>query len=438
MRSSRHRSRMRRSLWLAILGLNSALLPVTHAQAPTTPTAPSAPTAPNVRPAPPAAADPSHPTRTPGLSVTYSPHAVDRGCQMNMGPTGAAAWMRGYQLVVVSIQRHSPGHGILELGDVVLGAADQTFGPDTDPRMALGNAIGQAEASGRPLSLDILRGGQRQRVEVPLPSIGAYSPTWPARCPKSRRIVAEACRSLLDAQLPDGRVVTDGEIGTVLAGLLFLASGEPRYLDPARRAAYRVAELDYAGMSLNNWTMGYGGLLMAEYYLATGDDAVLPKLREVAGLLADGQMLYGSWGHSSPAAGYGGMNQPGNVCAIALVLARECGLQVNDAAIRHSLNMLERYVGTGAVPYGDHRPYPSLDDNGKSASAAVLFHLAGRDDSARALAASVAKSYWLREEGHTGGFFSLLWGPLGASLAGPDELRAFLDYQAWYYDLARQ
>jgi len=78
-----------------------------------------------------------------------------------------------------------------------------------------------------------------------------------------------------------------------------------------------------------------------------------------------------------------------------------------------------------------------LDDNGKNASAAVLMHLAGRDREADTFSRSVAMSYWMREEGHTGGFFSMLWGPLGASLAGRDAFDAFMDYQQWFYHLAR-
>jgi len=46
-------------------------------------------------------------------------------------------------------------------------------------------------------------------------------------------------------------------------------------------------------------------------------------------------------------------------------------------------------------------------------------------------------SYGERERGHTGNYFSFLWGPLGAARAGPDAVAAFLREQRWYYDLAR-
>ncbi len=373
-----------------------------------------------------------------GSAVTYSPHAAHSSCHMNMGPTGAAAWMRGDHFVVMSIQQQSPAHGRLMLGDVVVGVGEQVFNPEADSRMTLGHAIGKAEATGEPLVLKVLRQGAPQEVALPLPRLGAYAATWPADCPKSRRILEEACQSLVESQMPQGHQLTDGSFGTFTSGLLLLASGEARFMDAARRAAYAAAEMDYAKMYYHNWALGYGGVLLAEYFLATGDDAVLPKLEEVANMIAAGQMICGTWGHTGPAEGYGALNQTGLPCAMTLVLARECGIAIDEAALERALAFFGRYAATGCVPYGDHRPGRNPDDNGKNAMAAVLFHLAGRQEEANAFAASVAEGYWLREEGHTGGFFSIMWGPLGASLATSAQNRTFLDYQTWYYDLARK
>lgn len=371
-------------------------------------------------------------------AVTYSPHAASADCNFNLGPTGAAAWLRGYHFVVVSIQQGSPGYKHFKLGDVVIAAGDKVFGPDVDPRIALGNAIGAAEASGEPLVIQVLRDGTKRDLSIDLPKLGAYAPTWPTGCEKSRAILDRACRSLIDSQMPDGSQVTDGAMGTFLTGLIMLGSGQSEYLDSARRASHRSAEYNYESFDYNNWAMGYGGVTLAEYYLATGDDSVLPKLKEVADKLARGQMRCGSWGHKSPAGGYGAVNQLALVDAIALVMARECGVKVDNAAIDRTLTFFSRFAGLGSVPYGDHQPFNALDNNGANSSAAVLFHLAGREEEARLFADSVAESYWLREEGHTGAFFSILWGPMGAAIAGEEKLQKFLDYQKWYYDLARE
>lgn len=370
-------------------------------------------------------------------AVLYSPHAAKLDCNMTMGPTGATAWMRGYEFQVVSIAAGSPADGVLELGDVVVAANGVRFGPDADPRITLGNAIGTAEVEGQRLKLTVVRGDDEVEVSLELARLGPFSATWPADCSKSDRILDTACRRLREAQLPSGEVITDGAMGTFLTGLLLLASGDPEYLDAARRAAYHATEIDYESMHYNNWPMGYGGLLLAEYYLATGDDSVLPKLAEIADTLGKGQMKCGSWGHKSPGAGYGALNQPGIICAITLVLAQECGIEVDQDALRKALTFFGRYAMLGAVPYGDSLPSGEPDHNGRNASSGVLMRLAGQDDRASAFARSVAMSYWRREEGHTGGFFSMLWGPLGASMAGEDEFRTFLDYQRWYYNLCR-
>ncbi|MDT8390530.1 MAG: DUF6288 domain-containing protein [Lentisphaeria bacterium] len=369
--------------------------------------------------------------------VLYSPHAARFECHMNMGPTGAKAWMRGYDLQVMSIDQGSPADGVLMLGDVVYNAGGTTFGPDADPRMTLGNAIGQAEATGKPLTLRVVRHGGKRKVNMSLPKLGEYSPTWPAKCDTSTRILDAACRQLLNTQLPDGKVVTDGGMGVFLTGLLLLASGEPEFLDGARRAAYHAASLDYLSIDYCNWPMGYGGVLLAEYYLATGDDSVLPKLGDICRDLAMGQMNCGSWGHSSPSGGYGALNQPGIICALALVLGKECGVAVDQTALDKALSFFGKYAMLGSIPYGDHMPWPALDDNGHNASAAILMKLAGKDAESAAFSESVAASYWMREEGHTGGFFSLVWGPLGAALAGQEKFQTFMDYQRWYYTLCR-
>lgn len=368
-------------------------------------------------------------------AVSYSPHMQHEGCFMNVGPTGAEAWMRGYQFVVVTLQEGSPAWGKLELGDVIVGANDRMFSEATDHRMDMGNAIGDAERAGEPLKLNVLRQMKPIVVFIDLPPSGGYSATYPMNCPKSRFQLERACEILMDEQMPHGAVPTGGEIGSNGAGLLWLGSNDPRYLEPARRAAYAMLKPDYENIDLNNWFMGYGGMFLAEYYLATGDDTVLPRLQDIVGYLEAGQMVSGSWGHKSPAGGYGALNQPGLVCAIALVLAKECGLEVDPDVLDKALDFFRRFAGLGAVPYGDGFPYRALDDNGKNSIAAILFHLAGESDVARLYGESVADSYWLRERGHTGPYFSIMWGPIAVGVTAPHRLSEFMNYLEWYNNL---
>lgn len=371
--------------------------------------------------------------------VEWSPHGAKVGCLMNMGPTGVRVWIRGFQFEVVTVDAGSPADGILMPGDRVIGVASTAFSAEADSRITLGNAIGLAEATDGALNLTVARDGSTLNLTVKLPVTGPFAASWPYGCAKSQRVLHEACESVLKAQFPSGEVVTDGGIGTFLSGLLLLSSGEARFMDGARRAAYATAAKALEDADTENWGIGYGGLLLAEYYLATGDATVLGRLKELADYLSRGQMRCGSWGHAGPAGGYGAMNQAGIICAITLVLAQECGVEVDPVALNRALAFYGQYAELGAVPYGDHAPGLSIpDDNGKSASTSILCSLHPEwEGAASVFAQSVAMSYWQRETGHTGGLFSLVWGPLACAMAGKDQFRTFMTYQEWFYNLCR-
>ncbi len=378
-----------------------------------------------------------------GVSVVHwSPHAVYKGRQINMGPTGARGWVDGSRIGVTFVAKASPAFGVLRVNDMVIGAGGKNFQAGSDPRVALGKAVIEAEtkAGGGKLALRIVRDGEQLDVVVKIVVMGSYSATWPYDCAKSRKILDRACEHLARAQHPNGQIPSELGMATAWCGLLFLASDNPKYQDNARRAAYWIADRTWEKSGLNCWPTGYSGLLLAEYYLATGDKSVLPTLQKLTSFMARTQMRCGSWAHNGPWGGYGAVNQVGLVCLMAMVLSQECGLEVDMAAVKRGLAFFERYADTGWVPYGDHRPWigPAGAGNGKSALAAVVFDLAGGHAPAvRSFAASVACSYAYREEGHTGPYFSFFWGPLAARLGNDAAFHKFLDEQRWYYDLAR-
>jgi hypothetical protein len=375
-----------------------------------------------------------------GYAVTWSRHASYQGYHVNLGPTGARGWVDGNRIHVVDVAKGSPAAGILQPYDVIVGANRKAFEEGADPRVALGNAITKSETERKAgkLVLSIRRNGEEKTVRIQLRVMGPYGATWPFGCAKSAKIVDNACAHLAAGQYPDGHCPGELGMATMWAGLLFVASGDVQYLDNARRAAYWLCEQSYDGVVLNNWPAGYSGIFLAEYYLATGDRTVLPQLKKLAALLSEGQMQCGSWGHSSPWGGYGAVNSVGLTCLMTLVLTEECGLRVDPTALRRSIAFFRKYAGRGWVPYGDHRPWLGANGNGKNALAAVVFDLLGDEEKAvRAFGRSVAASYAYREEGHTGCYFSLFWGPLAAVHAGERDFRTFLDKQRWYYDLAR-
>jgi hypothetical protein len=89
-----------------------------------------------------------------------------------LGPTGMRGWIfcdrhtttSSRQIKVTKVEKGSPADGVLEVGDVILGAGGRLF--DDDARILFGKAITKAEKTeyrGR-LSLILWRNGKIERV----------------------------------------------------------------------------------------------------------------------------------------------------------------------------------------------------------------------------------------------------------------------------------
>ena len=96
-----------------------------------------------------------------------------------LGPTGARGWVEGHRIHVADVAPGSPADGLLEAGDVLLGANGTPFPEGQDPRVALGNAIAESETEARRgrLTLTVQRGRESRTVGLTLRVLGSYSPT---------------------------------------------------------------------------------------------------------------------------------------------------------------------------------------------------------------------------------------------------------------------
>lgn len=361
-----------------------------------------------------------------------------------LGPTGARGWLWGWkghttdarQILITAVAKGSPADGILAPGDVILGIDGKPFADDA--RIALAKAITHAETEkgGGTLPLLRWRSGKTENVTLKLPILGTYSDSAPYDCPKTRRVFDLACQAIAKKRFDHVTIPNDWN------ALALLASGRPEYKQIVADYAHKVAAHQPGGHV--TWGYAYDTLFLAEYALATRDEAVMPGLRRLALDIARGQSGVGTWGHAFARPdgllnGYGAMNQPGIVLTIAMTLAREAGVKdpILDRAIDKAARFLRWYVNKGAIPYGDHDPWPWHDDNGKCSSAAVLFDLLGDREAATFFAKMATAAHAERESGHTGNFFNVAWALLGVSRAGPAATAAYLKEQAWYYDLAR-
>jgi hypothetical protein len=403
---------------------------------------------------------------TPGDSISF-----------NLGPIGARGWVYhvrensslSRQILVKSVTAGSPAAGVLAADDVILGVDGSGAEPApfaTDARVSLGLAIGDAEAR-NPATLKLIRwrAGTTSTVAVTLETMGAYSATAPYHCPKSALILERGLQAIMAGE----------NAGRYSFGTLALLAGNnndpadpanqarmTRARDEARALALSFSDAQLQQMmadardasSMITWQRGHTLIVLAEYYLATGDTLVLPAIEAHAVNIARNSSLFGTMGHifalknpdgsdNGPMGGvYGPVNNAGMPCYLGLILARECGIghpSVTPAIERMNL-FYGYYVGKGTVPYGEHEAaWNGHENNGKSGLAAVAYALQA-DQAARGkyyakMAAAAAAD---RGEGHTGAFFNHVWAPLGAACGGEQAAASHFSRIRWMLDLNRR
>ena len=164
----------------------------------------------------------------------------------NLGPTGARGWIyteaygtsKARQILVTEVAENSPGQGILQVGDVILGIGKKKFG--YDPRIEFGLAIGEAEASrSGKLELMVWRAGKTKRKQIQLEVLGRYSATAPFNCEKSDRIFERGClaQANLLQRRQQGRI--SNRIVSSYAALALLASGREEFLPLVKKRSSR-------------------------------------------------------------------------------------------------------------------------------------------------------------------------------------------------------
>jgi hypothetical protein len=371
---------------------------------------------------------------------------VGKPCEEFMvGPTGINADIKAGVLAVTRITAGTPADGKLKAGDVLL-AVNGTSLEVQDPRHPLGEAINQSEGGDGTMTFAIKRGGEKMDVAIKLEAIGGYGPTWPENCKKSRRIVEQTADFILKCGGPGHTAAkgkSQGGINNYLEGLFLISTGEEKYMASARDFARDDAARP-AGSS--TWGNGFRGIFLGEYYLATGDKAVLPALKSVCQAAAANQ-YYGGWGHGGGCGpGYvtGGLVHAAGVQVLtALVLARECGVDVNQHSYDSALTLFYRVAGHGSVAYGDHYPEMWWSSNGKNgglAAALVLLPDKKFQGGAQILALSETDSYSSHETGHGSPFGNQTWRSIVDVLVPAkfkSGYRLHKDKLAWYYDLSR-
>lgn len=398
------------------------------------------------------------PKSTPAYGQTY-----------NLGATGLRGWiytkaadnldaaqgrttLASRQILVTHVGAASPADGVVKVDDVILGLDGKSFSDDARKSIALAIQEAETEAKGGVLKLTVSRGGQNQEISIKLAVLGTYSATAPWDCPKSKRIFEAACKDLEKEELK-------ADWSGPIKGLALLATGNPEYLPKLQEFARRLAAIEVdpdkkpAGANWGStWDTGNRSIFLCEYFLITKDKEVLPAITKTTLMLARGQSMYGTFGHGFAALTkegkfngsvppYGPVNQAGLPANLAIVLGKKCGVKNPevDQAIVRAAGFFGYFADKGAIPYGEHAPWPYHENNGKNALCALMFAAMGdKPKETEYFARMATAGYPNREYGHTGQGFAYLWSALGAAVGGPETAAAFFGKSSWHLDLVRR
>jgi hypothetical protein len=364
----------------------------------------------------------------------------------HLGPTGLFGVTSPTDIKITKVEQGSPADGKLKVGDVIVAAGGAPFKDNTRPQLAA--AIDQAETEKAKgiLTLTLESGS---KVDLKLKVLGSYSDTAPYHCPKTDAIITQTAEAI-------ARSKEFAVHGLPIDLLGLLATGEPKSIEVVKKALHTAPwaspDLKLSLASSSAWGWGYTNLLLAEYYLLTGDKYVLPALKTYSVALAQGRDAAGLWGHrmADPGAnqgqlhgrlpGYAVMNQSSLPCFVSLLLADKCGIKHPEvqAGIEQTHHFYESFIGNGTLPYGVHNPNAgSFNNNGMSGLAAVAFAIRGDTRGSTFFSRMAAAASNTMETGHTGPYFNQLWTGLGADLAGPETTAAFFKETRWLHTLNR-
>ena len=412
---------------------------------------------------------------------TVGPDQVVPGFLVNMGPTGARGILRQQSFVVRYIFPESPAAGVLQIDDEVLGANGTLFSPHSfggaktngidGPIRDLGLAIEDSEGSDGKLTLRIRRGSAERSVTIQLEQLGRFADTFPVNCQKSAILLTRAYDYLREN---GDRAGPDGQCALILA---MLSADDPKVVAHAKSQVYQWTNA--ANEDSWSWNLGFIGIALAEYHLLTGDDGVLPGLRKTVELIRHAQIkgskidawrnhddeterqLEGGFTHNpfpkimarpdTPAGepsrkgGYGPLQPPTILCALAYSLSEQCGIKLEHDGLDKAFAFIEHGTNAGGqIAYGmewlGNPGWQSRTGSGgsyKSSLAQLAYMLnherEGAQERMALLRGNVDRSYQDMSHGHASSVFGLTWGLIGVAACDDEELKrkVFAYYMPW-------
>lgn len=410
------------------------------------------------------------------------PDADVGGWYYNLGITGMRVVLlkdEPTRLLVKYVFPRTPAHGKIQEGDVLVGVNGKPFvtphkdgygvdvfggdGPLKDFGLALEACQGK-KPRGK-LTVHVLRKGKTVKVNLSVGTrYGMYGKNFPFDCRKSDLILGELLEYLAGQQGDDGSWGPP-HLNT-FAPLALLASGNRKYLPLVKKNVEMHARTTKAADEggLINWRYMAAGIVMSEYYLATGEKWVLPELKEVYDFLCysqytkpsqigdsarkrklprDDKQGLGGWGHNPGYEGYGPIAMITAQGALAWALLERCGIEVNRRRHEMAYDFLAR--GTGKNGYLWYADGVSDDakwaDMGRTGASALAHFLSPyRDTKHRETALLQARAIGEHPETlpdtHGSPVMGMGYTALGAFLDRA-SFRKMMDSNRWWFTLAQ-
>ena len=337
--------------------------------------------------------------------------------------------------------------GGLQIGDEIIGANGKMFEKATaivddggkGPREGLGQAIDQSLLmKNKALSLTINRSNKKIKLTLDLSKILPLANNYPFNCERSAKTLNSLCEKILSFQRPDG-AFGGKTVQTATAALGLLSSGEQKYFSAIKKAAYQIVEKDLKKERFPMWAFIYGGTFLCEYYLATGDQGVLGKIKYISDTLAlEATSPKGKHGHGiRPKGGYGGkgLNIVSSHVFLVWGLAKKCGVMVHEKQYQATLAILKKCTKkTGGTGY--MQAAGMSDASARTGLFTLGLYINEEDIELQKIQGKYLEKHTRRmRECHTNALFGMIWGSAALHCVNPQGYRKHMDYWRWYMHL---
>lgn len=410
------------------------------------------------------------------------PDAQVPGWFYNLGVTGLRARLTDNDpkaLLVKYVFPKSPADGLVKVGDSIVGAGgrmfrekhrngygEEFFGAH-GPISELADVLEKCQGDSGKLALTLRRG--KETIEVTLDvgrKYGTFAETFPTKCAKSDKILAELLSYLARRQDKDGSF--GDPVHNTFAPLALLASEDAKYLPAvAKNARYHARAVVAKDLYLQNWTHMSAAIVLSEYYLATKEPWVLPELQKVHDRIARNQYLnmsqinpkakethpdsfpkgpkdaHGGWGHNPGFEGYGPIAMITGQGALAYSLLHRCGIKIDRKTHDAAFAFLARGTGkNGYVWYGDQQGGGPNNwaDMGRTGAAGIANFLSPYPDAsyrerAKAHAAVIGEHPQSFPDTHGSPPMGMAFTALAANIDAA-SFRKLMDANRWWFTMA--